>query len=140
MLRAGAALLAEADLAAPAPLHWTRLVRRRCNQSAELLRAILARAGRREAAAWDLLTRTRATPSQEDRTRAERIANMAGAFRVTPRWRGRVAGARVLLVDDVMTTGATLSACAAALKEAGAAGVDVLVLCRAAKEREDGAG
>jgi predicted amidophosphoribosyltransferase len=136
MLRAGGALVTEADLVAPAPLHWTRLFLRRANQSAELARAILRRAGRPEAAAYDLLTRARRTPSQEGRTRVARIANVAGAFRVTPRWSARVRGARVLLIDDVLTTGATLSACAAALSDAGAARVDALVLARVAREAE----
>lgn len=134
LLRAGRELLAEADLVAPAPLHWRRLVWRKFNQSAELARALLALADRREAAAYDLLRRTRATPSQEGRTRAARIANVAGAFAVNRRWRARVTGARVLLVDDVMTTGATLSACAEALYDAGARHVDALVLARVARD------
>lgn len=133
MARAGAELLARADLIAPVPLHWTRLVRRRFNQSAELSRALARRVGRAEASAPDLLRRVRRTPSQEGRSRAARIENVAGAFRLSPRWRGRVAGRRVLLVDDVMTTGATLTACAETLRAEGAAGVDALVLCRVAR-------
>ena len=136
LLRAGRDLVAEADLIAPAPLHWTRLARRRFNQSGELVRALARLAERREAAALDLLTRTRRTPSQEGRSRAGRIANVAGAFAVSRRWRGRVAGRRVLLVDDVLTTGATLSACAGALREAGAESVTVLVVARVARTAE----
>lgn len=133
MLRAGGDLVARADLIAPVPLHWTRLVRRRSNQAAELARALAKAAGRRGAFAPDLLIRTRRTPSQEGRTREERHENMRGAFAIRRRWAGRLEGARVLLVDDVMTTGATLSACAEACREAGAATVDALVLARVAR-------
>ncbi len=129
LLRAGRDVLAGADLVAPVPLHWTRLARRRFNQSAELARALTRLAGRPDAFAPTLLARRRRTPSQEGRTRAGRHANVAGAFAV----RGDVAGRRILLVDDVMTTGATLSACAEALTAAGAAGVDALALTRVAR-------
>lgn len=138
MLRAGAELVASADLIAPVPLHRWRLMRRLYNQSAELARAVAIRAGRREALALDLLRRTRATPSQEGRTRAGRIQNVSGAFAVRRRWAERLAGRRVLLIDDVLTTGATLSACAEALKAAGAAGVDALTLARVARGGPDG--
>lgn len=136
LMRAGRDLVEACDLIAPPPLHWTRLALRRFNQSGELVRALTRLADRREAAALDLLTRTRRTPSQEGRTRAGRIANVSGAFAVTRRWRHRVEGARVLLVDDVLTTGATLSACATALRDAGAGSVNVLVVARVARERE----
>jgi predicted amidophosphoribosyltransferase len=131
MAAAGRQLLAEADLIAPVPLHWTRLFRRRYNQSAELGRALARRAERRFVP--DLLTRRRATPPQEGRREA-RAANQAGAFLLTRRHAGAVAGRRVLLVDDVMTSGATLSGCAEVVRVAGAAGVDVLTLARVAFE------
>ncbi|HUF56093.1 MAG TPA: ComF family protein [Thermohalobaculum sp.] len=128
MRRAGAPLVAEAELIVPVPLHWTRLVRRRFNQSAELARALARLADKRPGLRPDVLRRIRRTPSQEGRSREERAANVAGAL-VVPRARaGAVDGRRVLLVDDVMTTGATLDAAARALKAAGAARVDVLVL------------
>jgi ComF family protein len=133
MLRAGRALVEAADVIAPAPLHWTRLVARRFNQSAELARALAALAGRRDALAPDLLIRTRRTPSQDGRSRAARHENVRDAFRVRPSRLPRVDGARILLVDDVLTTGATLSACAEALRAAGAARVDALALARVAR-------
>ena len=129
MAAAGRGLLADAEMVAPVPLHWTRLVRRRYNQSAELGRALARTAGRRFVP--DLLTRRRATAPQ-DGGREARAANQAGAFALTQRHAGAVAGRRVLLVDDVLTSGATLSACADCLRGAGAAGVDVLVLARVA--------
>lgn len=127
MAAAGRNLLPQADLIAPVPLHWRRLVRRRYNQSAELARRI----GRiaEKPVLPDLLVRRRATPPQGG-DRAARAANQADAIAMSPR--RRVEGQRVLLVDDVLTTGATLSGCAEALRAAGAAGVDVLVLARVA--------
>jgi ComF family protein len=131
MAAAGRDLLPQADLIAPVPLHWRRLVRRRYNQSAELARRLARLTGR--PAAVDLLTRRRATVPQEG-NRTVRAANQAGAFALTSRHAAALAGKRVLLVDDVLTSGATLSACADCLRGAGAAGVDVLALARVAFE------
>lgn len=134
MARAGRGLLAEADLLVPVPLHWTRRLGRRFNQSAELARAIAARAaaeGRRVAYAPDILSRTRRTPSQEGRDREGRRANLAGAIAVRARAAARLGGARVVLIDDVLTSGATLDTCAAALRQAGAHRVDALVMALA---------
>jgi len=78
----------------------------------------------------DLLVRARATPPLGDRGAAERAALLAGAFHVRPRLVRRVAGQRVLLIDDVMTSGATVEACALVLRAAGAAAVDVLAAAR----------
>lgn len=130
MLPRGRPLLARADLIAPVPLHWRRLLRRRYNQSAELARALARRAER--PLVVDLLARQRFTTPQEGLDRAARARNQAGAFTVPPRHAARVAGRTVLLVDDVLTSGATLSACAEALRIAGAARVDVLALARVA--------
>ncbi|HEY7687760.1 MAG TPA: ComF family protein [Dongiaceae bacterium] len=126
--RAGGELVIEADLLVPVPLHWTRLLARRYNQAA-LLTSALARLTNRPAL-QDLLVRRRRTPSQGGLGRAGRESNVAGAFRVHPRHIRRLKDKRVLLVDDVMTTGATAGACSRALRRAGAASVDVLTLAR----------
>jgi len=126
MARAGAPLLATTDLIVPVPLHRWRLWRRRYNQAALLARALAQASGR----PWNpmALARPRATPSQGGRGRADRKTNVRGAFHVTcPE---RVSGQRVLLVDDVLTTGATVEECARVLRRAGASTVDVLTLAR----------
>jgi ComF family protein len=128
LARAGGELAGEADLVTPVPLHWLRLALRRYNQAALLAQALAATAGR--TCLPDLLKRTRRTPSQGHLSRSERQKNVAGAFCVHPRYRDNVAGARILVVDDVLTTGATARACAKALLAAGAAAVDVVTLAR----------
>ncbi|PIW25910.1 MAG: amidophosphoribosyltransferase [Rhodospirillales bacterium CG15_BIG_FIL_POST_REV_8_21_14_020_66_15] len=140
LARAGAELIGQADLVAPVPLHWTRLWRRRYNQSALLARALvrLARPGDRSLAVIpDLLVRRRRTPSQGGLGAAQRARNVRGAFRVNPRFQARLRGARVLLVDDVFTTGATVEACARVLLRAGAGAVDVLTLARVVRPRTE---
>lgn len=114
------------DLVTPMPLHWWRKWRRGFNQSDLLARAVARSLGVPMAAP---LHRRKATLSQAGLTNAQRRTNVAGAFRL--RRGASVTGLRVLLVDDVMTTGATASACASALKRAGAAHVSVLTLARA---------
>jgi ComF family protein len=126
--RAGSALLAEAGLVVPVPLHRTRLLARRYNQAAELARALAAASG--VAAAPDLLVRTRRTPSQGGLSATGRRRNVQGAFAIRPGMEGAARGARIVLVDDVLTTGATAEACARTLLRAGAAAVDVLTLAR----------
>ena len=132
MARAGADLLASADLVAPVPLHWRRLFMRRYNQ-AQLLALIVVRtaAGRRDLQLTpDLLRRQRWTGSQAGLRAKERRRNVREAFDVHPKWLPLVAGKTVLLVDDVLTTGATVEACARALQRAGVPRVDVLTLAR----------
>lgn len=128
MARAGAELLDDADLVVPVPLHWTRLFARRFNQSALLAAAVGRQA--RVAMIPDLLVRRRRTPSQGHLSRAARRRNVAGAFVVHRRHGAAVAGRRIVLIDDVLTTGATVDGCARALRRAGAARVDVLTLAR----------
>ena len=132
MARALAPILVPDMMLAPVPLHWTRLFRRRYNQSALLSRA-LARAGGLDHCP-DLLLRSRRTGTQDGKGRDARFANIAGAFRAHPRRLAQMAGRHVLLIDDVMTSGATLGAAADACLAGGAARVSVLVMARVAKD------
>lgn len=125
MLSAGEVEIPVVDLVVPVPLHPRRARRRGYNQ-ARLLAGAAARAA--DAPLRDVLRRERDTGSQRGRTRAERFAELAGAFRVAaPK---RVADRRIWLVDDVVTTGATVQSCAAALRSAGASEISVLSLAR----------
>lgn len=133
---AGAELLADCDLIIPVPLHRWRLLQRGYNQSAVLARA-LADDGRRTVIP-DLLQRIQATASQQGLSGDQRLHNIkASAFRVHPRHRARIAGRRILLIDDVLTTGATLAACTRVLINEGAAAVDVLALARVVRDAGD---
>lgn len=136
MARAGVALLDEAEVIVPVPLHPRRLFLRRYNQAA-LLAARLGRlAGR--AVVPDALRRVRRTPSLGELGAAARRAVLEGAIRVAPRARPRIEGRRVLLVDDVLTSGATAGACAEALLAAGAVRVEVLAVARVPNPRLEG--
>jgi ComF family protein len=128
MARAGEELLADADMLIPVPLHWRRGFGRRYNQSALLARAITRQSG--VALKGELLCRMRATEQQVGLSRTQRASNVQGAFQVSVDLQGDVAGRRVVLVDDVLTSGATVDACARALLRAKAAHVDVLVFAR----------
>jgi ComF family protein len=128
MARAGRELLAEADALIPVPLHWRRLWARRFNQSASLAAAIAQPNG--VPVLHSALKRVRATAQQVGLSKAQRADNVQGAFAVPPEEKGHVAGRRVLLIDDVLTSGATVDTCARALLRAGAAHVDVLTFAR----------
>ncbi len=131
MARAGSDILSATSLITPVPLHPWRLLARRYNQSSLLAAAIAAETGARFMP--DLLARTRATPPQKDLSVDARARNVAGAFAVRRSRARDVGGAHIVLVDDVLTTGATLSAAAKTLRRAGAARVDALVLARVVK-------
>lgn len=128
MARAGGDLIAQADALVPVPLHWRRLWGRRFNQAAVLAQAIAT--ARPIAVLHGALKRMRATPQQVGLTRSERAVNVQGAFAVTDEGKAAVAGARLVLIDDVLTSGATIDTCARTLLRAGAANVDVVVFAR----------
>jgi ComF family protein len=128
MARAGNELLDGAQALVPVPLHWRRLWARRFNQSAALAGAISALHG--VPVLHGCLKRVRATPQQVGLNKNERAENVQGAFKVPPEAKAEIAGRRLVLIDDVLTSGATVEACARALLRAGAAHVDVLVFAR----------
>jgi len=128
--QAGRELLAEADALVPVPLHWRRLWARRFNQSAMLAATVAKDSG--VPVAFDALKRVKATAQQVGLSRTERAANIQGAFKVPAEGKAAVAGRRLVLIDDVLTSGATVEGCARALLRAGAANVDVLVFARVA--------
>ena len=133
--RAGHRLIEDADLMAPVPLHWSRFLSRKFNQSAELARNL----GKQTAVPYvpDLLVRKKRTPSQTGLNARQRARNVRGAFMVKPENVAILTGKRVLLIDDVMTTGATLNACAGILLWAGASAVDVLTIARVVRPQRD---
>lgn len=133
MAAVGAELLADADIVTPVPLHRWRLLWRGYNQAGLLGGRVAALAGR----PWcpDLLRRRRATVSQQGLGGQQRQENItAAAFAVPTAYQARIEGAKVVLVDDVLTTGATVSACALVLRRNGAARVDVLALARVVRD------
>ena len=132
LLRAAEPMLSPGMVVAPIPLHWMRLLKRRYNQAA-LLSGALAKLASLEHCP-DLLVRKRSTGSQEGRDRDGRFRNMHGSIAVHPKRVKQIEGRHALLIDDVMTSGATLAAASEACVAAGAIGVSVLVLARVAKD------
>ena len=132
LARAGREVLGEDSLLVPVPLHRWRLVRRRFNQSALLAQGLARHLGL--GICPDALVRTQATPPLKGKSRDERFAAVQGSIAVNPRRSELLVGRRVVLIDDVMTSGATLAAAAEALTGAGAREISVLTLARVAKE------
>ncbi len=128
MHRAAGLLIRDAPIVAPVPLHWSRILRRKYNQS-DLLGGAFA--DHAELEYWPgLLRRTRYTPSLDRKSRDERFRTLSNAISVCARHKARLAGRVVVLIDDVMTSGATLTACSDACLRAGAADVRIVVLAR----------
>jgi ComF family protein len=128
MARAGKELFAGADALVPVPLHWRRLWARRFNQSAALAQIISRETG--IPVTHTGLRRVKATVQQVGLSRTERATNVQGAFRVDPSGKAEVAGRRLIIIDDVLASGATTDACARALLRGGAVQTDVLVFAR----------
>ena len=128
MARAGRELLEGADILVPVPLHWRRGWSRRYNQSGALARVIERQSGVKVVS--EALRRVRPTQQQIGLNRSQRASNVQGAFKVESHRQAEINGARVILIDVVLTSGATVDACARALLRAKAASVDVLVFAR----------
>ncbi|MEM9054493.1 MAG: ComF family protein [Pseudomonadota bacterium] len=134
MAMAGQDVLAKTDYLIPVPLHYQRLARRGFNQAGWLAQAVARNSG--TPTMVDGLKRIKATQSQSGLTARQRKKNVAGAFAVRKRRSDKLKGATVTLIDDVYTTGSTLSASTLALKRAGVANVTVLVLARVVRDRD----
>lgn len=130
----GQDILNDADIIVPVPLHWLRLLKRRYNQS-----ALLARSLSREMSVLygaDVLQRVRSTPPQGTLSRLDRLKNVRHAFAVKEKYSGVVKDKKIILIDDVYTTGATIHECCDVLLRAGAAQVFVLTLARVEKPEQ----
>ncbi len=133
MAAAAVDVLADTDVLVPVPLHWSRLLRRKYNQSALLAQGVQGETG--VPLIPDLLIRRRKTSMQKGMTKAERLENQRQAIIPNSKRLAHLRGKRVLLIDDVLTTGATLSACAEACYSGGADVVNTLVFARVATDR-----
>ena len=126
MMRSGVDILKNSDILAPVPLHRLKLIKRRYNQSALLVNSIAKMTYIEKHN--NLLLRVKNTPPQAGLTYKQRFGNMSGAFKLNSKYKNIIKGKRICLVDDVLTTGATIEACAKILKKSGAAKVHVLTL------------
>lgn len=131
MARPAAEFMESIDYIIPVPLHRWRLFKRRYNQAALLAQELHQLTGK--SLLSDGLIRTKPTPIQGHRNRKERHENVRGAFSINPRYGENLKGKTILLIDDVLTTGATVSECSKVLLKAGAAGAHVLTLARVRK-------
>lgn len=131
LMKSGGEMLAQADIIAPVPLHRWRIIKRRYNQAALISKALAEAANKPHAV--DLLIRKRSTPPQGHLKHAERAKNVRKAFVLSAPYVEQVQGARIVLIDDVYTTGATVRECSKVLLKAGASRVDVLTLARVLK-------
>ncbi|WP_368669673.1 ComF family protein [Roseibium sp. RKSG952] len=129
MARAGQELFEDDCLLVPVPLHWTRRIERRFNQAADLAVELGRETG--QPVLLQGLQRTRKTQRQVGLSGKDRIRNVRGAFAVSEAGRARVFGQRIVLVDDVLTTGSTVQTCVRVLRSAGAGQVDVLTFALA---------
>ncbi|WP_424985782.1 double zinc ribbon domain-containing protein [Microbulbifer sp. S227A] len=132
MAQAARSILVPDMIAVPVPLHWSRLLKRRYNQSALLAQSVARTLGIEHCP--DLLQRVKRTPMLEGKTPDQRFGTLADAIRIHPNRAARLRGRAVLLIDDVMTTGATLGACSRVCAANGAKDVRVLTLARVAKD------
>ena len=128
MIGRGGEMFDTADLILPVPLHYRRLVSRGFNQSGWLAGAISRETG--VPVAHGLLKRIKASPRQGHLNPRQRRANVRGAFALTEKGRARIAGKRIVLIDDVYTTGATLESCTRAIRKAKPENVDIVTLAR----------
>lgn len=133
MLNSAKDLIEDSDYIVPVPLHWRRLVERRYNQAAIISNEIAKISGKKVLSQG--LIRKKYTPPQVSLTRKQRLKNVKGAFAVNPRLAERIKGKKLVLVDDVMTTGATINECVEILNKAGAAAVFVVTLGRTVEGR-----
>ncbi len=131
LYQAGGEFWGDTDVIIPVPLHRWRLLRRRYNQAALMAQGLSKKT--KIPYIPDMLIRTRSTPVQGHLNASERKKNVASAFSVHPKYAGNVRGKKILMIDDVYTTGSTVNECAKVLKRSGAARVDVLTLARVVK-------
>jgi ComF family protein len=131
MIRVGKEIIESSDLIIPVPLHRIRLFTRRYNQAALLAYSIAKHCGL--PVYTNMLLRKKHTAPQASLTFKQRLINVRGAFVVNQKYIDTIADKNIILIDDVMTTGATIETCAKVLVKAGAASVNILTMARTVK-------